>query len=96
MCFFIGGDIFLSHLDICIMNGKTYSQGQTWYDLVWRMRQSACVMMERLATTDVVRGKYINYEDTKVINVTMLLFFSLQNFYYYRSLKCYKFDLFHS
>lgn len=66
MCFFIGGDIFLSHLDICIMNGKTYSQGQTWYDLVWRMRQSACVMMERLATTDVVRGWYINYEATKV------------------------------
>lgn len=44
--------------------------------------ECACVKMERLATTDVVRGKYINYEDTKVINVTMLLFFSLQNFYY--------------
>lgn len=32
VCFSIGHGISLSHLDICIMNGKTYSQGQTWYD----------------------------------------------------------------
>lgn len=39
--------------------------------------ECACVKMERLVIIDVVRGKYINYEDIKVINVIMFLFFFL-------------------
>lgn len=46
--------------------------------------ECACVKMEGLVTTDVVRGQYINYKATKVIllNISMLSFISLQNFYY--------------
>lgn len=46
--------------------------------------ECACVKMEGLVTTDVVRGQYINYKATKVIllNISMLSFISLQNRYY--------------
>lgn len=52
-----------------------------------------CVKMERLATTDVVRGQYINCKATKVINTCIftLSFISPKNFY---ELKCNKFGFF--